>query len=125
MPKQVVSDRSSIFTSAFFTKVCELLRVQQCLSTAYHPLTDGQTERCKRTLAEMLRHFVSPTQDDQVTRLPCCKLAVNNPQLLAMASAASATANTTQNAIASQQIPNASGKAQLQRKGAWEEDQES
>ena len=50
LPKQVVSDRGSIFTSAFFAKVCELLGVQQCLSTAYHPQTDGQTERSNRTL---------------------------------------------------------------------------
>ena len=34
LPKQIVSDRGSIFTSAFFAKVCELLGVKQCLSTA-------------------------------------------------------------------------------------------
>ena len=78
LPKSIVSDRDARFTSAFFSKVCALLGVEQCLSTAYHPQTDGQTERANRTLEDMLRHFVSPSQDDWDVRLPCCEFAVNN-----------------------------------------------
>ena len=78
LPKQIVSDRGSIFDSAFFCEVCRLLGVKQCMSTAYHPQSDGQTERSNRTLEEMLRHFVSPNQDDWDLRLPCCEFAVNN-----------------------------------------------
>ena len=48
------------------------------MSTAYHPQSDGQTERSNRTLEEMLRHFVTPNQDDWDLRLPCCEFAVNN-----------------------------------------------
>jgi transposase InsO family protein len=48
LPKQIVSDRGSIFTSAFFTSACKLLGVQQCLSTAFHPQSRGQTERSNR-----------------------------------------------------------------------------
>lgn len=78
LPRFIVSDRGSIFTSVFFTKVSELLGIKQCLSTAFHPQSDGQTERTNRTLEDMLRHFVSPTQDDWDLRLPCCEFAVNN-----------------------------------------------
>ena len=52
--------------------------VQQLMSTAYYPQTDGQTERSNLTLEDMLRAFVSPLQDDWDIRLPCCEFAVNN-----------------------------------------------
>ena len=78
LPKSIMSDRDARFTSAFFSNVCALLGVEQCLSTAYHPQIDGQTERANRTLEDMLRHFVSPSQDDWDVRLPCCEFAVNN-----------------------------------------------
>ena len=42
------------------------------------PQSDGQTERANRTLEDMLRHFVSPSQDDWDLRLPCCDFAINN-----------------------------------------------
>jgi hypothetical protein len=48
------------------------------MSTAFHPQTDGQTERVNRTLQEMLRHYVSPSQDDWDLKLPCAEFAVNN-----------------------------------------------
>ena len=54
--RQIVSDRGSIFTSAFFAHVCKLLGIKQCLSTAFHPQSDGQTERSNCTLEDMLRH---------------------------------------------------------------------
>ena len=71
LPKLIVSDRGSIFDSAFFIEVCRLLGMKQCMS-------DGQTERSNCTLEEMLRHFVTPNQDDWDLRLPYCEFAVNN-----------------------------------------------
>ena len=62
----------------FFAKVCELLGIDQRMSTASHPQTDGQTERANRTLEDMLRHFINPAQNDWDVRLPCCEFAVNN-----------------------------------------------
>ena len=78
LPKQIVSDRGSVFDNKFFASVCELLGVSHTMSTAYHPQTDGQTERSNRTLEDMLRAFVSPSQDDWDLKLPCCEFAVNN-----------------------------------------------
>ena len=73
-----MNDRDARFTSEFFKKVCQLLGVKKCMSTAYHPDIDGQNERANRTLEDMLRHFVGPAQDDWDVRLPCCEFAVNN-----------------------------------------------
>ena len=78
LPKDIVSDRDPRFTSEFFSKLCELLGVKQKLSTAFHPQTDGQTERMNRTLEEMLRAFVGPALDDWDAHLPCCEFAMNN-----------------------------------------------
>ena len=78
LPETIVSDRDTKFTSAFFVEICRHLGIKQSMSTAYHAQTDGQTERTNRTLEEMLRHYISPTQDDWDLRLPCAEFAVNN-----------------------------------------------
>jgi hypothetical protein len=48
------------------------------LSTAYHPQTDGQTERMNRVLEDMLRHFINPTRTDWDVLLPMMEFAINN-----------------------------------------------
>jgi hypothetical protein len=48
------------------------------MSTAYHPQTDGQTERANRTLEEMLRSRVNFQQTDWDEHLAAAELAVNN-----------------------------------------------
>jgi hypothetical protein len=78
LPENFVSDRDPRFTSEFFTAICQHLGIQQAMSTAFHPQTDGQTERTNRTLEEMLRHYVSLFQDEWDLKLHCAELAVNN-----------------------------------------------
>jgi hypothetical protein len=58
LPTTIVSDRDAKFTSRFWTELSRLLDVHLALSTAFHPQTDGQTERANRTLITMLRSFV-------------------------------------------------------------------
>ncbi|KAJ9533186.1 hypothetical protein QJQ45_018280, partial [Haematococcus lacustris] len=48
MPRDVISDRRPQFKNHFWAEVAKLLRVQVNLSSAYHPQTDGQTERMNR-----------------------------------------------------------------------------
>ena len=48
------------------------------MSSAFHAETDGQTDRVKRTLEDMLRHYVGPSQDDWDLRLPCAEFALKN-----------------------------------------------
>ena len=49
-------------------------------SSAYHPQTDGQTERTNRTLEEMLRNYVGALQDDWDDYLPLVQFAYNDSQ---------------------------------------------
>ena len=78
MPKEIVSDRDPRFTGKFFTELCRLLGIKQCLSTVYHPQTDGQTERMNRTLEDMLRHYVNPRGTNWDEFLPAVEFAVNS-----------------------------------------------
>ncbi|KAJ9524152.1 hypothetical protein QJQ45_004880 [Haematococcus lacustris] len=74
----VVSDRGPQFHNKFKAEVTKLLQVQVNLSSAYHPETDGQTERVNRVIEEMLRHFIRPDQRDWAEYLPLVEFAINN-----------------------------------------------
>ena len=80
LPNDVVSDRGSQFTSKFWTRFLQLLGAQVKLSTAFHPETDGQTERLNQTLEQYLRCFVTYQQDDWVNFLPLAEFSYNNSQ---------------------------------------------
>jgi transposase InsO family protein len=55
VPKKIVSDRGTQFTSRFWERLHETLDTQLCFNFAYHPKTDGQTERVNQILEDMLR----------------------------------------------------------------------
>jgi hypothetical protein len=55
VPKKIVSDRGSQFTSRYWKKLHEFLDTRLNFSSAYHPQTDGQTERTNQVLEDMLR----------------------------------------------------------------------
>jgi IS30 family transposase len=55
VPKKIVSDRGSQFTSWFWQKLHECLDTRFNFISAYHPQTDGQTERTNQVLEDMLR----------------------------------------------------------------------
>ena len=68
VPKEIVSDRDPRFTSAFWREVCRLLGTKQSMSTAFHPQSNGQTERTNSTLEAMLRHYVSREEEETLQR---------------------------------------------------------
>jgi IS30 family transposase len=55
VPKKIVSNRGTHFTSCFCGKLHESLDTKLNFSSAYHPQTDGQTERTNQILEDMLR----------------------------------------------------------------------
>jgi transposase InsO family protein len=55
VPKKIVSDRGSQFTSKFWEKLHESMDTRLNFSSAYHLQTDGQTERSNQILEDMLR----------------------------------------------------------------------
>src|SRR3569833_74289 len=77
-PDNLVSDRDRLFTSQFWDKVTSLWGTQLRMSTAYHPQSDGQTERMNRLLQDYLRHYVSPFHDDWEDYLCMAEFAINN-----------------------------------------------
>lgn len=77
-PTSIVSDRDTRFTSAFFKTLVAKLGISMCMSTSFHPHTDGQTERMNRLLQETLRHFVCFTQNDWDMQLQLACFAINN-----------------------------------------------
>lgn len=78
LPEAIVSDRGSIFTSAMWRHLNKLLNIRLKLSSAYHPQTDGSTERMNKTISQMLRQCVSPNQKDWVIKLPIIEFAINS-----------------------------------------------
>ena len=76
--KEFVSDRDARFTSKFWAEACKLLGTKLATSTAFHPQTDGQTERANRTLEVYLRHYVSTSHDDWDDLLAAAEFAYNN-----------------------------------------------
>jgi hypothetical protein len=78
IPSSIVSDRDPRFTSSFWTELWKRLGTSLALSTAYHPQTDGQTERANRTIEDMLRAYVNQRQDDWDHHLTAVEIAYNN-----------------------------------------------
>jgi hypothetical protein len=78
LPEDIVSDRGTLFVSKFWRAVCKMLDVQQSFSTAYHPQTDGQTERTNQTLEQYLCTFVNYDQNDWEEWLPLAEFVYNN-----------------------------------------------
>lgn len=78
LPKTIVSDRGSQFTSRLWQRLCQRLGISTKLSTAYHPETDGQSENANQVLEQYLRAYVNYLQNDWVNWLPLAEFAANN-----------------------------------------------
>jgi transposase InsO family protein len=78
LPAKVVSNRGPQFVSSFMRELYKLLGIEGNPSTAYHPQTDGQTERVNREVEKYLRMFTNHQQDDWVDWLPIAEFAFNN-----------------------------------------------
>ena len=78
VPRVIVSDRDTRFTSSFWKEICKSMGTSLAMSSGYHPQTDGQTERANRSIEEMLRAYVGRRQTDWDERLGMVEYAYNN-----------------------------------------------
>jgi transposase InsO family protein len=78
VPKKIVSDRGSQFTPRFWKKLHESLETQLNFSSAYHPQTDGQTERTNQVLEDMLGACVLKHGGSWDKSLPYAEFSYNN-----------------------------------------------
>jgi hypothetical protein len=76
-PRAMTSDRGSNWVGRFWRKLCELVGIEQRLSTAFHPQTDGATERMNQEVQAYLRAFVTYAQYDWHKLLPTAMVAIN------------------------------------------------
>nr|GEW47588.1 hypothetical protein [Tanacetum cinerariifolium] len=78
VPMSIISDRDSYFTSRFWQSLQKALGTQLDLSIAYHPQTDGQSERTIQTLEDMLRDCEIDFGGKWDTHPPLVEFSYNN-----------------------------------------------
>ncbi|GJQ92136.1 putative reverse transcriptase domain-containing protein [Tanacetum coccineum] len=78
VPTSIISDKDGHFTSRFWQTMQKALGTRLDISTAYHPLTDGQSERTIQTLEDMLRACVIDFGGSWNIHLPLAEFSYNN-----------------------------------------------
>nr|GEX83226.1 retrotransposon protein, putative, Ty3-gypsy subclass [Tanacetum cinerariifolium] len=78
IPVSIICDRDGRFTSNFWKSSQKALGTEISMSTAYHPETNGQSERTIQTLKDMLRTCVINFGKGWVKHLPLCEFSYNN-----------------------------------------------
>jgi hypothetical protein len=78
MPKEIVSNRDTKFTSNFWKSLMAGLETKLLFSTTYHPQTDGQMKRVNQILEYMLRMHVVHQPKKWEDYLPLVEFAYNN-----------------------------------------------
>jgi len=78
LPKKIISDRDTRFTSNFTKELCCILGIKQNISTAYHPQTDGQSERTNQSLEQYLRIVCRQDQHAWAEWLPLAQYVRNS-----------------------------------------------
>ncbi|KAL2077728.1 hypothetical protein ACEWY4_027232 [Coilia grayii] len=78
LPVEVVSDRGPQFTSRFWQAFCKLLGASVCLSSGFHPQSNGQTERANQLLETVLRCLASQSPSTWSQQLPWAEYSINS-----------------------------------------------
>src|SRR5258708_10419751 len=78
LPKSIVSDRDSKFTSKFWTELHCLLGVRLKMTTSFHPQGDGQAKWMIQTIIQIIWVTVCPDQHNWVLQLPMTEFALNS-----------------------------------------------
>jgi len=78
VPRTILSNREPQFASKFMEDFTKVLGIKRKMFMAYHPQTDGQTERINQEIGTFLRHYVNYKQDDWTEWLAMAEFAYNN-----------------------------------------------
>jgi hypothetical protein len=78
LPLEIVSDRDKLFLSNFWQALHKLTGVKLKMSTAYHPQSDGASERSNKTINQCLRYHVEHNQTGWKRALPCVRFDMMN-----------------------------------------------
>jgi hypothetical protein len=78
LPTKVISDRDPRFMSKFMQAACKVTGVKHAPSMAYHPRTDGQSERSNQWLETAIRFITDQKQKNWAPYLPIAQFAHNN-----------------------------------------------
>jgi hypothetical protein len=78
LSRSIICDRDPRFTSTFWKSLFAQLQTKLNISSAYHPQTDGQTERTHRTIEQILRSFVQKQHSDWFDYLSLAEFSYNN-----------------------------------------------
>jgi len=78
LPESIISDRGPQFMAGLIRELNEMLGINSKLSTAFHPQTDGQTERVNQELEQYLRMFIDHRQEQWPEWLGTAEFAYNN-----------------------------------------------
>jgi hypothetical protein len=78
LPTKVISDRDPRFMSKFMQEACKVTGVKHAPSMAYHPRTDGQSERSNQWLETAIHFITDQKQKNWAPYLPIAQFAHNN-----------------------------------------------
>ena len=78
LPESIISDRGSQFVAGLMRELNRMLEIESKLLMAFHPQTDGQTERVNQELEQYLRMFINHRQEQWPECLGTAEFAYNN-----------------------------------------------
>ena len=80
IPKVITTDRGPQFVSKVTKEIYNLWNITAAVSTAYHPQTDGQSERMNQEVEQFLRFYVNQEQNDWEDWIHLAEFAINDRQ---------------------------------------------
>jgi len=83
VPRKILSDRGPQFASRFMKEFTKILGMKRQLSMAYHPQTNGQTERINQEIGTFLWHYMNYQQDNWMDWLAAVEFQYNNKKHVA------------------------------------------
>ena len=78
LPGDILTDRDPRFTGHFWRQMCECLNIHCSFTSAWHPQSDGQTERMNRTIEQVLRAHAADRRGHWSETLSLVEFSMNN-----------------------------------------------